>query len=425
MNRKLIIGERIMYVDAKETVNCVFTARIRGQITEQQLKTALAGIQRKHPLLRVVIREDEKGRPYFVTNTQIPEIPVRIVERFSDDDWIAASEAEWEYRFNVQKGPLARVVWLRSDDVSELLLICAHCICDGTSILTLMREMLQLMDHPETLLEPYESFESVHALIPPHILSNKKMKIKAWLTSCIAGFFLSLKTNKKKVVPGKSYLLHWKMDKESSTVLTSICKKQKTALHATFSVAFLEAMRELKGDKAKGNVIYPVDIRRYIPEIKNDHLFAFAPIEELPIIKDNSADFWTKTRKLRNDLAGRIDVMNIHELLLMSEYFHSSVKKLVTYLRFNDGTHDVTLSNMGRLNIPDRYHSFQLETIYSPSACFPWRNPNTLVISNYGGEIDFSFISNESFLPKEDARALTDRMMEILFKKMGVLEQAS
>jgi len=424
MNRQLIIGERIMYVDANETVNCVFTARIRGHITEQRLKTALAGIQRKHPLLRVVIREDEKGKPYFVSNTQIPEIPVQIVDRISDDDWIAVSETEWEHRFNVQKGPLARVVWLKSDEVSELLLVCAHCICDGTSILTLMREMLLLLDHPDAILEPYESFESVRALIPSHILSDKKTKLKAWLISHIAGFILSLKTSKNKVPPGKSYLLHWKMDEESSTILTHLCKQEKTALHATFSVAFLEAMRELRGDKAKGNVIYPVDIRRYIPEIKNDHLFAFAPIEELPIIKDTSADFWTKTRKLRNDLAGRIDVMNIHELLLMSDYFHSSVKKLVTYLKSNEGTHDVTLSNMGRLNIPDRYHSFQLETIYSPSACFPWRNPNTLVISNYRGQIDFSFISNESFLTKEDARMLTNRMMELLSEKMGVLEQA-
>src|SRR3954466_7100179 len=121
MNRQLIIGERIMYVGAKEAVNCVFTAKIRGRITEQQLKTALAGIQRKHPLLRVVIREDEKGRPYFVSNIRIPEIPVQIVERVSDNDWVAASEAEWEYRFDVQAGPLARVLWLKSDDVSELL----------------------------------------------------------------------------------------------------------------------------------------------------------------------------------------------------------------------------------------------------------------------------------------------------------------
>jgi NRPS condensation-like uncharacterized protein len=425
MNRHLIIGERIMYVGAREAVNCVFTAKLRGTVKEERLRAALAKMQQKHPLLRVVIREDEKGQPYFVSNTQIPEIPVQIVERYSDDDWITASEAEWEYRFDVQKGPLARVLWLRSDDVSELLLVCAHCICDGTSILTLMREMLLLLDQPDATLTPYESFESVRSLIPAHILTNRKMKIKAWLASKVGGIFLSLKTGKNKVAPGKSYLLHWKTDQENTTVLTALCKQEKTALHATFSVAFLEAMRELKGDKAKGNVIYPVDIRRYIPEIKNDHLFAFAPIEELPVIKDHSADFWTKTRKLRNDLAGRIDVMNIHELMLMSEYFHSSLKKLVAYLRSSEGTHDITLSNMGRLNIPDNYQSFYLETIYSPSACFPWRNPNTLVISNFRGEIDFSFISNESFLSKDDAIFVKEKMMEILYEKMAVLAQTT
>jgi NRPS condensation-like uncharacterized protein len=421
MNRKLIIGERIMYVDAKSCVNCVFTAKIRGTIKEESLRMALSEIQRKHPLLRVVIREDEHGRPYFVSNTQIPPIPLFIIERFSDDDWITTSEKEWENRFDVKKGPLARLVWLKSEHVSELLLVCAHCICDGTSMLTLMREMLMLLDQQDTMMEPYESFESVHSLIPAHISADRKKKIKVWLMSKIAAWIIAFKTKKNKFPPGKSYLLHWKLDEEATTALTNMAKQEKTALHATFSVAFLEAMQLIKGHKTKGHVVYPVDIRRYIPEIKNDHLFAFAPIEELIVEKDDT-DFWTKTRKLRNDLAGKIDVMNIHELLLMSEYFHSSVNRLIAYLKSSDGSHDVTLSNMGRLNIPDSYRSFHLETIYSPSASFPWRNPNTLVISNFRKEIDFSFISNESFLSKEDAAIVKDRMTEILLEKTAVLQ---
>jgi len=411
-----------MYVDAKAAVNCVFVSKIRGPIKEENLRAALSEIQRKHPLLRVVIREDEHGKPYFVSNTQIAAIPLSIIERFSDDDWITTSEAEWENHFDVKKGPLARLIWLKSDDVSELMLVCAHCICDGASMLTLMREMLMLLDQQHIAMEPYESFETLHSLIPSHILSNTKKKIKAWLLSKIAGWFFALKTKKNKFPPGKNYLLHWKLDEETSIALTNTAKQQKTALHAIFSVAFLEAMQLIKGDKAKGHVVYPIDIRRYIPEIKNDHLFAFAPIEELAVEKDNTSDFWTKTRKLRNDLAGKLDVMNIHELLLMSEYFHSSAHRLITYLKSSDGTHDVTLSNMGRLNIPDSYQSFHLETIYSPTACFPWRNPNVLVISTFRKEIDFSFISNESFLSKEDASIVKDRMTEILLEKMVVLQ---
>jgi hypothetical protein len=110
--------------------------------------------------------------------------------------------------------------------------------------------------------------------------------------------------------------------------------------------------------------------------------------------------------------------------MLMSEYFHSSVKRLMAYLKSSDGTHDVTLSNMGRLNIPDNFRSFQLETIYSPSAGFPWRNPNTLVISSFRKQIDFSFISNDGFLSKEDATVIKDRMMERLLEKMTVLNIA-
>lgn len=424
MNRKLIVGERIMYVDAAAPVNCVFTAKIRGTVNEALLRNTLIAIQKKHPLLRVVIREDENHRPYFVSNTQIGSIPLQIIDRHSDDQWLDVSASEWDNRFDVKKGPLARVVWLRSAEVSELMLVCAHCICDGTSMLTLMREMLMLLDQQEVAMEPYESFESVNALLPAHMLSDRKLQVKAWFISKLAGLFLYFKAGRKKVTPGKSYLIHWKMDEETSSALTYRCKQEKTALHAAFSIAFLEAMQAVKGESAKSQVIYPVDIRRYIPEIKNDHLFAFAPIEELPVEKDDT-DFWTKTRKLRNDLAGRIDVMNIHQLLLISEYFHSSVKTLMNYLRNSDGTHDITLSNMGRLNIPDTYQSFELDTIYSPSASFPWRNPNTMVITNFRKEIDFSFISSDGFLSKDDAMRIKERMMEILSEKIAVLHEAT
>jgi len=421
MNRKLIVGERIMYVSATEAVNCVFTARIRGTINEDLLRMALAEVQRKHPLLRVVIREDEKGRPYFVSNTQIPAIPVQILDRHSDDQWKDVSAAEWHNKFDVQKGPLARVVWLRSGTVSELLLVCAHCICDGTSILTLMRETLMLLDQQTVNMTPYESFDSVYSLISPAVLADRKLKIKGWLISTLGGWLLRFKSG-RQLPTGKSYLVHWKMDEDTSSALTHLCKQEKTALHAAFSVSFSQAMQDVRG--AKGQVIYPVDIRRYLPEIKNDHLFAFAPIEELKVDSEET-DFWTKTRKLRNDLAGKIDVMNIHTLLLMSEYFHPSVKTLMRYLKSTDGTHDVTLSNMGRLNIPENYQSFDLETIYSPSASFPWRNPNTLVITNFRREIDFSFFSSEGFLPENDAIRVKDRMMQILSEKLAVLQQAT
>lgn len=402
-----------MYVDAAATVNCIFTAKIRGTITLEGLIYALGRIQHKHPLLGVVIREDENGRPYFVSDTKIPPIPVQILERLDDDHWQMVSTNEWERTFDVRKGPLARVIWLRSNDVSELLLVLPHCICDGTSILTLMRELLQVLDKPETVLIPYPSFESVDTFIPAALSSNWKLRIKLWLLSRIAVAVLALKTRGQQPARGKHYMVHWKLDRAATTALINACKIENTSLHAVFSVAFMEAHRHVMGDASHGKVICPVDIRRFIGEIKQDHLFAFAPIAELSI-NNMQGNFWAKTRQLKTDLTNAIDKMDVRKLLLTSEYFHTAATGMVNFLKKTDGTHDVTLSNMGKLDIPDQYETFELETIYSPSAAFPWRNANTLVISTFRGQTDFSFISCETFLEETKARAIVQKMQELL-----------
>jgi hypothetical protein len=64
MRRRLIIGERIMYVDAETPLNCVFAVKIRSTILLENLRVALTKIQQKHPLLRTRIKEDSAGVPW-------------------------------------------------------------------------------------------------------------------------------------------------------------------------------------------------------------------------------------------------------------------------------------------------------------------------------------------------------------------------
>ncbi|MNI58090.1 hypothetical protein D3C73_1131850 [compost metagenome] len=149
-------------------------------------------------------------------------------------------------------------------------------------------------------------------------------------------------------------------------------------------------------------------------------MFAFAPIVELKLDQQENT-FWTKARKLKNDLEAKIAEMKVHDLLNMSEYFHSSVNKMIGFLKTTKGTHDITLSNMGLLNIAKNYKNFSIATIYSPTVAFPWRNANTLVLSTFNGEMDFSFMSNESFLREFDAWQVKDQAMKLISENIKEL----
>ncbi|WGQ10999.1 condensation domain-containing protein [Pedobacter gandavensis] len=418
MKRKLIMGERIMYVDESTPLNCVFAVKIRGSFSAENLHAAFAKIQKKHPLLRSSVREDQHGRPYYELSEDLEPIPVKIIKREGDDHWMEESAQEWEKLFDEPNLPMARLVWLKGEDVSELLLVCPHCICDGTTFVALMSEMLMLLDHPEKELLPYQSFNSIEELLSATFSSTRSKVVKAKFFSVIAKLFFLFKSTSNQQPAGSGYMLHWKLEAEETKRLVLACKAAGLTLHAALCVAFLDAFKAVRGGKAQGKVICPVDVRRFVKEIKQDTMFAFAPIAELSLPKEK--DFWAKAKKLQEELKTKIEGMKVHELLVMSEYFHGSVRKMVKYLRATDGGHDLTLSNMGRLGIPENYDSFEVETLYSPSVGFPWRNANTLVLSTFKGRMDFTFLSNHAFLDKKEAEKIRDTALELLMAEVMV-----
>lgn len=404
--------ERIMYVDPETPVNCIFAAKIKGELLEQNFKTALEKIQQKHALLRVVIDSKSEKYPFFIEEKEIAPIPLRIVGRKTDQDWLTESQKEWKILFEEEKTPLARVVWVRGQDVSEVFWAIPHCISDGTTGVTLMKELLQLLDNPALELEPYEAFTSVDEFLPSNFnVKSKKFKANLYLT--FARFFFMLQQKSKKRNLGKDYVLHQKLDPTTTAQITERCKANGVSVHALLCSAFMQAFQEVKGKEAKGKVISPVDVRHFIPEIKEDHLFAFAPTVDLAI-KKGSSDLLNNAKQIKEDLVQKIGKMEARELLWMGEQMHPIVDRMISMLKSSNGGHDVTLSNMGRINIPNEYKNFSIETIFSPTVAFPWLNSNTLVTSTYNHQMDFIFLSNEDFLPKAEAAKIKEKAIALM-----------
>ncbi|MCS4301201.1 condensation domain-containing protein [Chryseobacterium sp. BIGb0232] len=412
IKRKLMMVERIMYVDPETPVNCVFAAKIKGGLPEQNFKTALEKIQQKHALLRVVIDSKSEKYPFFKEEKDIAPIPLRIVERKTEEDWLTESQKEWKILFEEEKTPLARVVWVRGQHVSEVFWAIPHCISDGTTGVTLMKELLQLLDDPALELEPYEPFISVDEFLPSNF-NVKTKKFKANLYRMFAKLFFLLQPKSKKRNLGNDYVLHQKLDPAATAQIMERCKANGVSVHALLCSAFMQAFQEIKGKDAKGKVISPVDVRHFIPEIKEDHLFAFAPTVDLAI-KKGTSDLLNNAKHIKEDLTQKIGKMEARELLWMGEQMHPIVDRMISMLKSSNGGHDVTLSNMGKINIPSEYKNFSVETIFSPTVAFPWLNSNTLVTSTYNHQMDFIFLSNEDFLPKAEAAKIKEKAIALM-----------
>lgn len=411
IKRKLLLVERIMYVDSSTPLNAVFTAKIKGNIAEEQIHSALAKIQQKHALLRATIDDSNEQHPCFVEQQNIDPIPLRKVQRKSDQDWFYESQKEWSRLFIEKNKPLAQVVWIKGDGISELLWVMPHCICDGATIVNTMKELLLLLDDPSQSLTAYPAYQSIQEFVPADYFNNKKKKRKAKIYLQLAKLFFFFKGKGKRKNQGDNYALHWKLDPESTLQITEKCKQNGVSVHSYICAIFMEAFKQVQGKKAKGKVISPVDIRHFIPEIKDDHVFAFAPTVEISLKTGSLLD---NAKRIKEEIVEKIGKMKVRELLWIGEQMHPIIHKMIAVLRSSPGGHDITLSNMGRLNIPSEFKNFELETLYSPTVAFPWLNSNTLVVSTFKKQMDFILMSNADFLSQDQAQTICDRANHLL-----------
>ena len=286
-----------------------------------------------------------------------------------------------------------------------------HSICDGTTGINLLRELCSLLDDPSAELGSYQTFSSVDDFLPADF-NLKKNQRKARLYLIMAKLFFFIQSKNKKRNSGKNYALHRKLDTVISKKIVDKCKVNGISVHSLLCAAFMEAFKEFQGKKAKGKVISPVDVRNFIPEIKQDHIFAFAPTVELSLKKGQN--LLENAQQIKKDLVEKMGKTEARELLWMGENMHPVVDRMISLLKSSKGGHDITLSNMGKIDVPSEYKNFKLETIYSPTVAFPWLNSNTLVVTTYNHQMDFTFMSNEDFLPKEDAKKIKDKAIELL-----------
>lgn len=412
IKRKLLLVERIMYIDPTTPLNCVFTAKIKGEILKEPIEIALAKIQKKHPLLRAEIDLQDKQHPVYVIRENMKPIPLRIVNRQTDTHWLTESEQEWYRQFKDEGSPLAQLVWIKGQEFSELLWVLPHCICDGVTIVTLMRELLALINDPTLDPEPYSLFQSVNSFLSPQFDIPKKTR-KAKLYLFLGKFFFSLQRKSKKRNLGKNYAIHWKLDPTNSAAITQKCKEGGISVHSILCTVFMLAFEDVQGKSAKKKVISPINIRHFIPEIKNDHMFAFAPTVELSL-KKKTPQILDQAKHIKKDLTQKIEKMDARELLWMGEQMHPLVNRMIALLKTSRGAHDLTLSNMGSLQIPNEYKNFILEDIFSPTVAFPWLNSNTLVTTTYQDQMDFTLMSNQDFLPKQEALKIKDKAIALL-----------
>ncbi|MBV8845284.1 MAG: glycosyltransferase [Bryobacterales bacterium] len=397
--------------------NIVYFVRVNGCLAPEGLRSALNQVQKKHPALRALLREERNGLCYDYDAA--PEIPLRIVPRETDEDY--RCECERELRGNLGTGePLFRATWLRGEQEHDLLLTTSHRICDGASMLILVREILECLREiaaPNRLI-PYQPITPRDLIADYRPSSVWKSKLAAWGMNCVLRL-----PESRKPLENREHFLEWRADVFLSERLRQRSKQEGASVHAMFLVALDRALPAVFGGNTPKWIENPVDIRRgRFPALKDDMIFFGGGNFKVMTGRSPDEEFWDRARAIHEEIHAKVEqeLREIPRRLHFLEMLRPvSRRQVQTIVRLGDVTkrngswNRFAFSNLGKVDLIEGDAPFQvtdlriyMHSVHVRALC--------LVTYTFNGEMRFYCMGDEKCISPEQAETLRRRFMEIL-----------
>jgi hypothetical protein len=407
--------------------NIVYFVRLEGSIDPERLRLALGRVQRKHPALRSLIREERDGLYY--EEDCAPEVPLRVLRRVEEDDFRRESQLELTTVFAVDQ-PQLRAVVLQSERETDLLLVTSHRICDGMSMLTIVREVLRALYKDEDLIPyaPITTRDMIGDYHPPQPWKRK-------FTARLVNGFTRLIPYSRRVSENKEHCLEWGADRALSNTLKQRCKAEGISIHAALVVALDRALFTVLGKKKTPAFIEsPMDARRgRLAALKSDMLFFGGGSLVIPTGRAPQLDFWARAREINEQIRRDIE----REMLSIPGRYHfaemlrplpsaqmQSMVRLGDALKMNGSWNRFALSNLGNVVVSDGDAPFRVKDLRLYVHSFNIRLLG-LVAYALNGEMRFYFVSDEKCLSSKQAAGLKREFMALLRQFFPAEESAS
>jgi len=359
-------------------------------------------IREQHPLVGVRVYLDENYEAWYTTEN-VPENPLKVLQRSSEKDWYQELLKQYKIRFEIEKGPLARFVLLQSPEISEIIIICHEVICDGTSLAILARDLLLYIGNPDRKVQKM----SEPPLATP---GNFPTDIKLGKPIMFAVNTMNKQWQKKKVIFDDEdidniFRAYWdnyrfnvisvELNENETSDLIEKCKQHGVTVNSVLNTAFLAARYSIQGNFKGGrrNIMLPVNLRKRYKNPVGEHFGHYATGFQFKLSYNPKLDFWENAKIFNKEVKKKLDINEMFKFAVLTGLIDQSIVdarsfsfmgKLVpsNFSRYekiqafsNDETNIVNkrakkqipqlpglaLTNLGRLDYPTKYGSLELD----------------------------------------------------------------
>jgi NRPS condensation-like uncharacterized protein len=434
--------------------NVLVLARIKGQFGENALRSAMQKIQQRHPLLRAHVEFDENHRAWFISHDTL-DIPVKIYARTSDEAWLEACYEENRIPFQLDKGPLLRVIWVRDASASELVLLGQHAICDGTALVYLMRDLLTYLGDPSVEVEVLDALPTVDKafdldrirlnLILRRVISQLA---EIWRDNEIRFVLEDFEPLQAVFNASKLQVLTHELSPEETGELVQISRDHGVTVNTLLYSALISAQLEIQGTEKDylQNILLPVSLRPHMDPAIGEVVAFYAGGEAFPHKVTLKKDFWKRTRRLHSHLQKHITIdaalnnakrlyslpptwLDARAILFLGTKLpepnpkydqllqvveqSSLLQRLVKRNLMEEFQIGLALTNLGRMDIPQQYGELELESIYF----IPPTNllaEKVIGILTVGGRLRIAISFLEKYVKPEIVLTLLNRALQII-----------
>jgi NRPS condensation-like uncharacterized protein len=426
-NRKLGLLENLFEIlhDLGAIID-VNVARIEGTITPDIVQQALYFVQKRHPMLQVHIVESADG--FYFQSEGTPEIPLRVIDKQYEEQWIEIAQNELHQKFPDDTSPLCRITLLRSstsNGINEIIATFHHAITDGISCMRFFDDLL-------TFSQKIAAGEEISEVVTMQLLPP----LEDLLGSNIIdqnNFEQSQEKPPQEIQPQllieeeapasnrHTHLVPRILSKEMTLLLRNCCKQEQTTVHGALCAAMLFAAAKIVGTDTP---IYlscgsSVNLRKYCePEINNEYMACLVSnIKEIHSFERTTL-FWDLARECKSKISQSISRRVPHQEVSNRDVLTTINKALFTQMsEHNMGRSNMTyISNLGQFHFAEEYGRFKLKELYFATGLHIIGDCFWLGVVTFHEQIFCTFTHVVPLVSVKTAELFVDSVLETLEK---------
>ncbi|MGV0024442.1 phthiocerol/phthiodiolone dimycocerosyl transferase family protein [Phormidesmis priestleyi] len=426
--RPLAANEQMMEILNRQgsgSLNVITISQIKGSLTPNLVRQAIAHLQQQHPRLnsRIVGSLDSLSFDHCDL-----ALPLRVVNSSHKQQWQEVACEEMNQPIESQKGLLRAVLVQSVQQANSCHLITTthHAISDGLSCIRLHSELLTYCQKA-TEGKP---IELVRLPLLPALESFLPTWTKGWLgtlNAILFGLGLTIQRLKHRpehiplkkstsLVDRTTGLVHRQMDQALTQKIIDHCKQRKTTVHSALAAAMLLATAEtITPDRDRPicmNCQSALDLRRRLkncPDERQLGLFVTSVITYHTI--DPKTSLWNLAQQVKSRIQSNIKWGHIFRFPLTSKFFTEY------YLSHpSDVNSTVFLTNIGLVSVPSQYGLFELEDIHFTVSNVFYAGSLAASVATFAGKISLNFMFSQPSLSRETIEQLADSTLAYLSK---------